>query len=219
MIPKIIHYIFFNLGKDKKIEDFPIFLRNFEKSKEVNQDFEIILWTEKDVEEIIKKYDFYQDYKNFQYSIQRVDLAKYLILYEYGGIYSDLDLEPINNCNPILNQSILLCESPREHCQNNCIGSEKKNPIFLSLIKYSIKQYNEKIKNKIYETWKSRFILQTTGPKMMARFFKQFKQIKTNKIVNVPDFDYFVDKPYFKDYCTKTWMPKVYYNDNKKLIN
>jgi inositol phosphorylceramide mannosyltransferase catalytic subunit len=219
MIPKIIHYIFFDLGKNKKIEDFPIFLRNLEKCKKINNNFEIKLWQENDVEKIISKYDFYEDYKNFKYSIQRVDLAKYLILYEYGGIYSDLDLEPLDNCTPLLDKSILLCDSPREHCQNNCIGSEKKNPLFLSLVKYSVNQYHEKIKNKIYETWLSRFIIQTTGPKMMARFFKNYKQIPTSQIVDVPDFDYYVKKPYFKDYCTKTWMPKVYYNDNKKLIN
>jgi mannosyltransferase OCH1-like enzyme len=133
--------------------------------------------------------------------------------------FIDLDLEPLRNLSPVLNQPVLLCNSPREHCQNNCIGAEKGNPLFLDLMKYSVSEYEKKKNIKVYDTWQSRFIIQTTGPKMMARFFKNFKDIPISKIMEVPDFNEYVDEPYLKDYCTKTWMPKVFYNNNDDLIN
>ena len=77
MIPKLFHYIFFDLKKGKKFEDFPIFINNLKKCREINHDFEIKVWNEKNVDELIKKYDFYDNYLNFKYPIQRVDFAKY----------------------------------------------------------------------------------------------------------------------------------------------
>ena len=217
MIPKLFHYIFFDLKKGKKFEDFPIFINNLKKCREINHDFEIKVWNEKNVDELIKKYDFYDNYLNFKYPIQRVDFAKYLILYENGGIYTDLDLKPVKNCSPLLNNNVIFSKSPYEPIQNNCIGTEKKNELFLSLMKYSIKQYDEKIKNKIYETWTGRFVLQTTGPRMMTRFLKKYKNLPTVNITSVPEKNYDVDFPYFIDYCTKTWMQKIYYGDNIKI--
>ena len=217
MIPNIIHQIFFDLGKGKKFTDFPLFVKYHNKQKEINNNFTVYLWNEEQIENIVKKYEFYNIYKNFRYQIQKVDLAKYLLLYEYGGVYLDLDLEPLRNISDLLDKNILLCNSPREHCQNNCIGSEKKNPLFLDLINYSINEYQNKKDIEVYNTWQSRFIIQTTGPKMMARFFKQYKNIPINKIIEVPDFKEYVDNPYFRDYCTKTWMPKIFYNNNNHL--
>jgi len=216
MIPNLFHYIFFDLGKGKKFEDFPIFINTLKKCKEINNNFNIKVWNEKEIDEIIKKYDFYGIYKNFKYPVQRVDFAKYLILYELGGIYTDLDLEPLKDCTPLLNNSVIFSKSPYEPIQNNCIGTEKGNPLFFNLMKYSIKQYEEKILNKIYETWKGRFVLQTTGPRMMTRFLKQYKDLPSLDITSVPEKEYTAKNPYFKDYCTKTWMEKIFYGDNIK---
>lgn len=216
MIPNLFHYIFFDLGKGKKFEDFAIFKNTLKKCKEINNNFDIKVWQEQEIDDIIKKYDFYEIYKNFTYPIQRVDFAKYLILYEKGGIYTDLDLEPLKNCTPLLNNQIIFSKSPFEPISNNCIGAEKNNPLFLNLMYYSIKQYKEKILNKIYQTWKARFVIQTTGPSMMSRFLKQYKNLPFLNITNVPEKNYIASNPYFKDYCTKTWFEKIYYNDHFK---
>ena len=62
MIPNLFHYIFFDLGKGKKFEDFPIFINTLKKCKEINNNFNIKVWNEKEIDEIIKKYDFYGIY-------------------------------------------------------------------------------------------------------------------------------------------------------------
>lgn len=39
----------------------------------------------------------YRDvYNSYPYAVQRWDMIRYLILYEYGGIYADLDYECID---------------------------------------------------------------------------------------------------------------------------
>jgi len=34
-------------------------------------------------------------YKKYEYLIQRADMIRYFILYDYGGIYCDLDMYPL----------------------------------------------------------------------------------------------------------------------------
>jgi len=50
------------------------------------------LWSSEDIEELVKKYpDMGELYHRVQYPIQRVDLARWIIIYDQGGLYADLD--------------------------------------------------------------------------------------------------------------------------------
>jgi mannosyltransferase OCH1-like enzyme len=53
------------------------------------------LWDQSQIETLItEKYPFLLDvYNSYPFFIQKVDLAKYVILYEYGGFYFDVDLD------------------------------------------------------------------------------------------------------------------------------
>lgn len=51
------------------------------------------LWTEKTVDEHVKKYfpHNYDDYHNLDSMIKKIDCARYMILFIYGGLYVDMD--------------------------------------------------------------------------------------------------------------------------------
>ena len=52
-----------------------------------------IMWTDEDLDILIKN-DFpwfYSYYINYPKNIERIDIARYFILYKHGGIYADMD--------------------------------------------------------------------------------------------------------------------------------
>lgn len=95
MIPKIIHYCWF--GKNPLP---PLALKCIESWKKYLPDYEIREWNEENFDVYIipytkeayeaKKYAFVSDY------------ARFWILYNYGGLYFDTDVEVIKNIDDII---------------------------------------------------------------------------------------------------------------------
>lgn len=91
-IPKIIHQIWWQ-GHDQ----VPAKYRNYcKKWKELNPDFQYICWDVNSAQRLFSKH--FPALKSFlvrlSHIVQKVDLAKYAILYVYGGTYVDMDMEP-----------------------------------------------------------------------------------------------------------------------------
>ena len=61
----------------------------------------------------------YRDvYNSYPYAVQRWEMIRYLILYEYGGIYADLDYECIDALDSLLeNEFCCLASDPEEHAR------------------------------------------------------------------------------------------------------
>jgi len=110
-----------------------------ESWKKYFPDFEIKEWNESNynVNKVVytkeaysvKKYAFVSDYARFD------------ILYEYGGIYFDTDVEVIKEFGDILNNSSFMGFEDIGFINPGLgIGTNKQNPILLEIIKY----YNKK---------------------------------------------------------------------------
>ena len=107
----------------------------------LNSEYELILWTDEMIYNFIYRYYpwFYRIFLSYPYQIQRVDVARYFILYHYGGVYLDVDasqwpddvrgfgylLEPGEN-SPIL--GTLLCSGRTEHASINDDGNVRRLP-------------------------------------------------------------------------------------------
>jgi len=50
---------------------------------------------------------FLPTYDNYPYNIQRVDSSRYFLLYQYGGMYVDMDIRPQPNVTNIIRNSFL----------------------------------------------------------------------------------------------------------------
>lgn len=88
--PKIIHQTW----KDSNIpEDWKISQQEW---KRLHPTWTYILWTDEDnLKYIEKNYpDFLDTYIGFEYNIQRADAIRNIMLYDFGGVYSDLDTVP-----------------------------------------------------------------------------------------------------------------------------
>jgi len=84
-IPKIIHQIW--LGSPVP-EKFKIFQQTW---REHNPDWEFKLWTDDDIAQLgLKNQEWYDKAINYA---ERSDIARYEILYRFGGVYVDIDFE------------------------------------------------------------------------------------------------------------------------------
>ena len=100
-IPKIIHYSWFGKGPIPEKN-----LKYIESWKRFCPDYEIKLWTE-DNYDISKNRFMKQAYDNKKYAFVP-DFARLDILYNYGGIYFDVDVEVIKNIDSLLEHKAFL---------------------------------------------------------------------------------------------------------------
>lgn len=107
-IPKIIHQIWFQ-GEDQ----IPANLLPYHTSwKKYNPEYEVRVWDQTQIEALINQLENWikECYFSYKKMIQKIDFAKYAILYTYGGIYMDMDVECFKSLNntPGLNESDLI---------------------------------------------------------------------------------------------------------------
>lgn len=88
MIPKIIHYCWFG-GKKKNKE----ILKYIDTWKKLNPDYKIIEWNEQNFDIRINKF-VEEAYKSKKFAFVS-DYARLYALYNYGGIYLDVDVEAV----------------------------------------------------------------------------------------------------------------------------
>lgn len=74
-----------------------------------------MFWTDTKNRELIRSRFpwFLAQYDAYPNNIQRADAIRYFILYEFGGIYADMDLMPLRSLEPMLkNTEAVLTETP-----------------------------------------------------------------------------------------------------------
>jgi len=149
------------------------------------------MWDANELESLVKqKYAQYWDlYQNVRYPVMRVDIGRFLILHAYGGLYADCDIfpnrsyyeqaqlavqrvpEPKNNKKPRLST-----KKADHYLDMEVVVATQGNPILLELVDFMVNEIASKPYKSPLSFWYSarmRYIWQTTGPRAMARFFKQ----------------------------------------------
>tara|TARA_R110000737_G_C14569421_1_gene483841 strand:- start:69 stop:812 length:744 start_codon:yes stop_codon:yes gene_type:complete len=149
------------------------------------------LWNAEEVEELVNTYTNIKEYfYGVKYPVMKVDIARFLIIYSFGGMYVDLDVLPNKNMIEIDETKLYLCNylwTPQGHLQDKSVAdieiihSPKYNIDLFNFIAFYVpSQIEEKNKIEIYEQWKIRYIFQTTGPVSFRRFMKKNKIIYEN---------------------------------------
>lgn len=112
-IPKKIHYVW--VGEMRIPYEFQ---KNIKTWKKFNPDYEIIEWNEKNYDMNVNKY-VKQAYESkawgFVSNYMRLD-----IVYKYGGIYLDTDVEAISNFDKLLNDELFMCMGCADRVNNGC---------------------------------------------------------------------------------------------------
>lgn len=131
-LPKIIH----QQWKDTTIPPNSKFERWHEAWLNKFPNHTHMLWTDDLAEQLIREHYswFLSTYINYEPHIKRVDSARYFILHKFGGIYADMDYEPLINFEkylPIDKPSFV--ESPHQYAelhQNSLMSSPPHHPFW-----------------------------------------------------------------------------------------
>ena len=168
MIPKIIHYFWF--GNNPLSEKAKKCVESWTK---MCPDYEIILWNE-------QNYDFHKN--KFMENAAKAgkwsfvtDYARLDIIYEYGGIYLDTDVELIKPIDDFLKFKAFFGFETTEHintglgfgAEKGCEGLKKMMEIYERLPELSVEQYAEYYCPKIQSPVLKEMGIKLDGSKQM----------------------------------------------------
>ena len=176
-IPKIIHQIWW-----QGFNNLPSIFKTYHQSwVKLHPNWEIIIWDQKKVINLLKKYypKLLNLLENYPYMIQKIDMAKYVILYHYGGFYVDMDTEANQSLNNLINdfknsEFNFVCSQMEiipfiKIVNNGIIFSKAKHPILLIIIN-NLNKYSKK---KFYHN-QDLYILESTGPIFFHQIIDQY---------------------------------------------
>ena len=156
MIPKKIHYCWF--GENSLPDDA---LKCIESWKKFCPDYEIIEWNEDNFD--INYNDFTkQAYEQKKWAYVS-DVARLWVLYNYGGIYMDTDVEVYKPLDEFLNEEGFTGFECEHYPVTATLGASKGNPVIkLMLDFYNCKDFIA------YENWQDYIKYQETNTCIMS---------------------------------------------------
>ena len=165
-IPKIIHQTW----KDTQVPDK---WRDYVDSwKRLHPHWEYRLWTDKDARCFIAEHhpEFLPKFDAYPLNIQRADAIRYFVLYKYGGLYVDMDVESLRPIDDLLAcRRVVIAPEPafllphfgrQEMVTNAIMASVPEHPFFLSAMR---RLQSQRARSYV----ENRDALTTTGPFMI----------------------------------------------------
>ncbi|GAX75008.1 hypothetical protein CEUSTIGMA_g2454.t1 [Chlamydomonas eustigma] len=141
VVPKILHQIWLTWDD----EAIPERWRGAPEScKRLHPDYEYHLWSTEDAEQLIAtRYPwFLPTYQAYPHFIQRVDAFKYFVLYEFGGIFLDLDVWCIKNLDFLRFDNFTAPKTEPIGVSNDVLAAQPKDP-FLHRLVHSLTTWNQ----------------------------------------------------------------------------
>lgn len=154
MIPKIIHACW--LGNGEMPDDQKEYIEGWKK---LHPDYEIKIWTDETFNEYLddslfvkealerKKYGFLSDYFRFT------------VLYKFGGIYVDTDVEMLKNLDEFLNCKMFMGFIFDSSIGTALFGTEKGNPLMLEWLKILEEDFEKKKDFTVSNDWITKYFL------------------------------------------------------------
>lgn len=199
-VPRIIHHICpkdFTRWHSKWFYCYESWLRIFPK-----EEFTHMHWYDDELHNIIEKDGFewfLPIFNAYDVNIKRIDMIRPFILYKFGGVYADMDIQVYKNFFSELSDSkVSIAESPykgNEEITNCFMGSPPKHNFWLLII------------DRCYR-YRDKYTLLSTGPQLISEVYKENPQlvhVLSDKLFNPAPW--FEENPdiYLKHYNTVMW--------------
>ena len=180
-IPRVIHQTW-------KRREVPEHLRAWHESlKEQNPSWTVHVWSDEDNRALIEQHFrwFLPTYDAYPLEIMRVDVVRPFLLYHYGGIYADLDVQGLHPFDRLLSANLpreLVLKAPKDSvglvlglekriltapvCANSVMGSRAGHPFWPHVFRALEARAQQP------RPWfmpRENFVLNTTGPEVIHR--------------------------------------------------
>lgn len=139
LIPRTIHFIHFTNLYHHRDGSPSLPASSFSHApnlcRKYNPTYEIRIWNATAAREFLEMEFpwFLPTYDGYSYPIQRVDALKYFVLYQFGGIYMDLDIACRRTLDPLLHFPAWWPEASPLGVNNDLMASMPKHPILLDM--------------------------------------------------------------------------------------
>ncbi len=180
IIPKIIHQTW-------KTRDIPsVWHKSHVEWQRLHPTWTYRLWTDEDLRNLVVDHypEMLKVYDDFPYPIQRVDMARYMILDRHGGVYSDLDLIPVTPIDPFLvgSMDVYLVHSGNvKTCLTNALmASVPGAPLWKRILRTicSLEDFHRR-RSILTHLSKHMYIMETTGPMMVDHVVRTHSEMET----------------------------------------
>lgn len=193
-IPKIFHQSWKTVKLPAKFEAWSLSCRQKHK------DWEWVVWTDEDNLHLVQQYFPWleETYRGLPSVIYQADLARFLYMYIYGGVYADLDTECLRptehleaTYGPLFDQVQPLAPDTAifgrmgndpgfaHSIPNAWMASTPGHPFFLAAIQHVMELYNRTQEgNKVFDLPES-----VTGPVSLRDAIAEYEK---NKVLNGP---------------------------------
>jgi mannosyltransferase OCH1-like enzyme len=178
-IPKIIHQIWYN--EDGEPVPEAVFKPHWRVSwKKHHQEWHYILWEKERIEKFVQETfpDLWATWDGYDVTIKKSDALKYLILYELGGVYIDLDFECLKPIDDVMqNAKCILTVEPKEH------------EFFLAQSMFAATPKHNFMKHCIDNLVKYRYeyVYWATGPGLLSYLYRHYKNKRGMKVIRDPE--------------------------------
>ena len=184
-IPHIVHFTSSWANHDGEIpEDVTKWVATWPKK---NPGWKFYIWSTKSVRRLIKKrftVDLLNLFDSYELDIQRADSMRHFIMYEFGGVYVDLDMEcvqPLNNF--VDNYTCIISTEPDEHrlllynqsqpyLTGAFLASVPKHPFYLM----AINQLSQNLALARHLKFPQNVFV-STGPKMIQNVYERYRKL------------------------------------------
>jgi len=138
-----------------------------------------ILWGPAELDTLVQTYvpqNIVEFYKGVKFMAQRVDIARFIVLHAYGGIYADLNVFPKRDRYPQV--PLGLCARPsRAKCHStewtiDVVVAARGNSILKWIVENMIKVTEATNGKRKYDHSRYKYIWNTTGSPSVAKFLK-----------------------------------------------
>jgi hypothetical protein len=175
-IPKIIWQT-----HNYEYEDLPVPLKKIAQTwKNLNPDWEHRYVSHTQREEIIKKYPILWNYYPTQDGVCQADIWRYVVTYEHGGVYADMDsicTEPISYCLSNLEDAEIFVSTPitSDTSIQDKIDMMRSNNFTEEYIKLRLKVQSNRNGVEVYESENGTMIRSSTTKSSNYAVKKQSK--------------------------------------------
>lgn len=133
-IPSIIHFIWFKKLYDSHLDvsEIPTTGSQAPEHRRIhNPNFTVNVWNATAARDLIEEhYDwFLPTYDGYKHPIQRVDAFKYFVLWHFGGIYMDLDVDCRRPLDPLLQFAAWFPKTTLLGVNNDVFAARAQHPV------------------------------------------------------------------------------------------
>ena len=171
-IPRVIHQTW-------KVSQVPEKLAPLQKSwTEHHPKWQYRFWNDQELAQFIETtYPwFWPFYQSYPHPIQKVDAARYFIMYTYGGVYADLDMQCLTSLDPLIEQvgGVIVGQEGQVHSDgtqrigNALIASSPRHPFWLQVFQGLLESHAKSDPRKIGS------VFTTTGPSFLHEVYVRY---------------------------------------------